>query len=274
MDKFKDYLQGLGKIEGRALTDHVISDYNARLRRVPKFLGIEPDSFFKIKGTKKLLEIMNQLKSHPEFEAATKGVQNDVLVAFRLYIKSLKPESFSSYASYLKRVPIILKINSDLFFKIDKPNKLISIKEELKSNKDFKKVVKKSQGNILTAFHRYIESIENLHNLKTFSKRYLKDLNLSYKDYIKKSLDKKKATKLLVKKLSSLLEPSGSTITWDKQLGNYLKLKNQNEINLICTVAKNLLLEKYHKMVAKEPEMTAKIIAIKTHIKILKTKIN
>ena len=78
----------------------------------------------------------------------------------------------------------------------------------------------------------------------------------------------------MVKKLSRLFESGQSGHDWEKQVCNYLNVKSQKEIKLIYKVSQNLLLGKYHEMVAENPVTTAKVLAIQTHIRILKTRIN
>lgn len=272
MEKFKDYLASNNM--RKPLTRESITSYVSYLARVPKLLGVDSTKFFKIKSPQELTVIMVKLKSSVEFKAISKKSQNNTLVAFRSYIASLKPKSFSSYVSYLKRAPIILGIDSIAFFQIDSPKRLITIMEKLKIQTEFKAINKKSQGNILTAFRRYIESIENLKNLKILSKRYLDDLNRSYLNFLKIPSDRKKATKLLVKKLSNFLERNNSNVNWDKELCDYLRLRNKGEANSIFKVSQNLRSKKYQEMVAKELEMTAKVIALQSHIEILGKTIN
>lgn len=178
------------------------------------------------------------------------------------------------YASRLKRVPVEILMMKDpgLFYKIDNPKTLKKILGTLESNpKLFKSIPKGSQGDILTAFRTYIRYIEKLHALKLLSNRYVKELNLSYYDFKKKATDKKKAAKSIVTKLSRLFEPGRSATNWGKPLCDYLKLKNEKDVKILYKVSKNLLSGKYNEMVFAQFEKTAKIMAIKKHMKHLKT---
>jgi hypothetical protein len=49
----------------------------------------------------------------------------------------------------------------------------------------------------------------------------------------------------------------------------YAKLESKSQIRLVHQVAHNLNLGNYHKMVAMEPEITAKILAIRAHIQVI-----
>jgi len=178
----------------------------------------------------------------------------------------------SDYMSRLKNVPDFLGIELDAFLSIKNPKKLMELFEKLQSNSIFRSKSIGVQGNIKTAFRRYIESVKQLNDIKPEAKRYLLELTLSHQEIKKNSKNPKEATKALVTSLSNLVEPNQGLKKLNKAVCNYLKLKDPKEIESIYNVSQNLLAGKYYEMVSEHFETTAKIIAIKTHIKVLKAR--
>jgi len=185
--------------------------------------------------------------------------------------RPLSSRVISDYKSSLKHGLTILESNPDQFFKIENPKKLYQILMELEARPKFKKLP--SRANIRTAFRAYIESVEILANLKTIAKTHLKDLESSYDILKEKSPTKKTVIKSLVPKISRIFEANQSVKSLGAPIRSYLKIDNQKEIDLIYNVSQNLLRGKYYDMVFKQFEVTAKVIAINSHIKILKAEL-
>jgi hypothetical protein len=194
--------------------------------------------------------------------------------SFKQYLKAdaknrpLKPRAISSYASYLRRVPDILNIKEEVFLKISSSNKLRALLEDLTSSDKFKRVEKGSQGNILTAFRRYIDSVENLEKVEVRTKEFLRELNEAFTKYSKRSADKRKAIDRLILNLDSLLRQDVSTKV-RTPIWNYAGLKNKSQVKLTHKVFMHLQKGNYQGMVAMEPAATAKVLAIQAHMELV-----
>jgi hypothetical protein len=195
---------------------------------------------------------------------------------FKEYMKGdvkkhpLKPRAISSYASSLRRVPGLLNLKEETFFKMSSPEKLHKLLERLISSDKFKtEVRKKSQGNILTAFRRYIESIENLEKVKVRTREFLLELSSEFVKYRKKNSRNRETMTNLADDLNLLLETDLSSKTKTKPIWKYAGLKNKSQVRLIHQVQGQLQKGKYHAMVAMEPVATAKVLAIQMHIRLV-----
>lgn len=266
IEEFKTYLRGDHK--GGAMSTAAISSCISRLKRVPKLLGIELDSFLTIKNSRELASLLLRLKGDEKFKGLPKGSQSDILSAFKTYMQYVKPASFSSYASYMKRVPIILRLDPDVFFKIDNVNKLTNLLSELKDNLEFNAINKKSQANVLTAFRRYIESFQNLNSLEHLAQKKLRKLHKSYLKFVNHEL-RNEGSVTLIDELSGLFRMPYETFVHEKKIIEYLDLGSLRALMRLQKVAQNIDDGKYHEMVAKTPELTAEVLAIRTHIKTL-----
>ena len=195
--------------------------------------------------------------------------------SYKQYLKAnakgrpLKPEAISSYASYLRRVPGFLNIKEEVFLKISSPDKLHKLLADLEASKKFKKEVEKnSQGNILTAFRRFIDSVENLKKVEIRTKEFLRELNEAFSKYSKRSADKRKAIDRLIVNLDTLLKhdvsKKGRAPIW-----NYAGLKSKSQVKLMHKVFVNLQKGNYQAMVVMEPTGTAKVLAIQAHIELV-----
>jgi hypothetical protein len=182
----------------------------------------------------------------------------------------LKPRVVSSYISYFNKSLRILNLDENKLFKIKNPKRLNRLRDELLQSPKYKKLSESYKGHINSIFGKYIKYTEKLRNVEDNANDYVEGLILSYNHLLERSSDKKKAKKLLLQKLAFLDNSPPATQKFSKALCKYIGIKDEQEFKSLYKVYLKFQAGKYLEIIISQPKLAAKLIAIKSHIEVLK----
>lgn len=193
------------------------------------------------------------------------------VVGIRSDGRAFKPRVAESYIYYFKMALKDLNLDNESFFKIKNIETLKKIKEELLTNRSFKKRKKETQYHLSSTFGKYIKYVSNLRMVEKNAKSHIKQLT---ENYFKLGFEKdKQGLCAFIKLLSFIDNPSAKPPIFKRIIGKYLGIKDEKEFNRFCLVVSKFQDDQYYEIVATDSEMTSTLLAITAHLEFLKSKV-